>query len=359
MNTLTRILIGTTFILASSIAIADDYKGFKGEVPLSPVTVPVLKGGFEFTLAALYLQPSSNNLTYVSAQQLNNSGILISEDTESIEPDYGWGFLLGLGYIIPNSANDIQLNWMHFNDNDEDSENYVTPVSGSTNIIRIPGNQILRLRGVGDFANVSANAKYKFDAVDLDFGRYINITNRLQTRLFAGLRYARIDNDLSVSYDGAATVIDLAPNQFLSLSLDSDSTFNGIGPLFGISGNYNVGYGFGIAGAFDIALLVGEIDFDQDLSSLSGTPNVPTSNSYFNESFDYDDTHIISPAFDAKLGLNYSYIMNSGMQLKLELGYLATKYIDVIETGEFDTSDPIETINFSLMGPYLSLDVKV
>lgn len=356
MNRLTLLIISIIFFLTSNVVIAQNYKGYKDELPINLVTIPVLKGGFEVTLAALYLQPSSDNLLFTTKGQFLDELSSVTQSSESIEPDYGWGFLFGVGYVIPNTANDIQLNWMHFNDNDEASENY-TFSDGAANILSVDNGVVLSLSNIGDYADAFGKVKYKFDTVDLDFGRYINITNHLDMRLFSGLRYTKIESDVSVSYSGSGTTVRLVPSIFVSNDFDSDSTFNGVGPLFGLSGNYNIGYGLGLSAAFDTALLVGSIDFDQSNSVSHTTGSGLQSNS--NSSFDYDDTHIIAPAFDAKIGINYTYAMNNGTQFKFEIGYMAAQYIDVIETGEFDESDPVDTIDFSLNGAYLSLNVKI
>ena len=118
--------------------------------------------------------------------------------------------------------------------------------------------------------NASGKVQYDFDAVDLTFGQYINIGPRLQTRLFAGLRYMRLNDDLSTS-----TVHDEPVSGGTGSILEYDtgelnSSFNGIGPLFGIKADYYLGSGFGLSGMFDAALLVGDLSFSGN--ELDGLP---------------------------------------------------------------------------------------
>lgn len=367
MKILSQLLISAGVLLICSSAIADgqtNYKGYKGEMapPIQPVTIPTFKGGFEITIAALYLQPTSDNLAYASAEHTVTVGSTTHDSfsTESINPDYDFGFLLGIGYVIPNTANDVQLNWMHFKDSDSANKRFVTPSSGEKIVNTVPSIDVvfvgmapagtsITLADPNDFANAHGEASNEFNAIDLNFGQYIDITPRLQTRLFAGLRYAEVERDLISSYHGETHVNDVL--NIRNSSVDSDSTFNGIGPLFGMTANYLVGYGFGITGGVDAAILVGNIAFDQTLQVRTGVSSPFISH----DTFDFDDTKVIVPAFDAKLGVDYVYAMNNGMEFKIELGYLVSKYFDVIETAEVSSIDPIETVNFGLNGPYLSV----
>lgn len=362
MKKLAQICISASILIACSSAFADGqkhYKGYKGEMapPIQPVTIPTFPGGFEITLAALYLQPTSDNLGYASSEHegvLVNSKTKNSFVTESIDPDYDFGFLLGIGYVIPNTANDVQLNWLHFKDSDKASKRFVAPDSGERFVETVPTFPTqfvgVTLSSEGDFANTHGKVSNELNTIDLHFGQYIDITPQLQTRLFAGLRYAEIERDLVSSYHSEFALTRLLSEE-KNASVDSDSTFNGIGPLVGVTANYQVGYGFGVTGGIDVALLVGEIDFEQSSHTYSGA----VSHTITNDNFDFDDTNVITPAFDAKLGVDYIYTMNNGMQFNIELGYLVSKYFDVIETAELSSTVPIETVNFGLNGPYLSV----
>jgi hypothetical protein len=360
----TRTIIATACIVTSFNVLAhENYKGdFKGEaMPLMPVTIPVLQGGLDFTLGGLYLKPTSSNVEYVSSSLATTVGsvITVNNEIESVHPDYTWGFLLGIGYIFPNTANDVRVNWMHLHDdgNDDDSSfsalgSVITPISG------LPSTAL----DTGDVATAEGEAVYDFDAVDLTFGQYINIGRRLQTRLFTGLRWARLNNELSANYSYPVTADDF---NFANQSVESDSTFNGIGPIFGIEANYMVGYNIGISGYVDAALLVGKISFDPS-THLSGFDDGDFIENV-NRNFDHDNLSVVAPAWDARLGLNYTYFMGNGSAFRFEIGYQVSKYIDVIETADFPgfalsstTVTPgTSTINFGLNGLYLQGSLKI
>ena len=367
MKKISHVIVGAMCLISSAGAFAHAYKGeagYKGET-LIPVTVPNFQGGFEFGISALYLRPSSSNLDYVGvSRELPeiNSFDKTNFHQRNISPDYHWGFLLQLGYVFPNTGNDVRINWTRLHDNGDTNSSAVHGSAVDSVDVETIFGEFLGLDD-GDVLHAKGEATYQFDAVDFDFGQFINIGNSLQTRLFAGLRWARLNNDLSYAYHGTAFLDELlVSTHTFHASAESDSSFNGVGPLFGVSANYEVGYGFGVSGTLDAALLVGNLDLSQSDHSLE----VLTSNgSITNESvenFNDGSENVIAPAFDAKLGVNYNYAMSNGMQFMLELGYQVSKYFDVIETGSYDVEfhqAPTETSNFGLNGPYLTLNVKI
>lgn len=368
----TKLFLATLCFISSAPVLAD---GYKGEAPpLVPVTIPNFNGGFEFTIGAIYMQPTSSNLTYLG---VNRTAIVSgtpslttsSWNDSSISPGYDWGFVLGVGYVFPNTANDIKLDWMYFHNNFSDSTGIrglaaVSGTTSSTEVVSFPVDS--HSLSSGDTLNASAKVEYDFDAVDLTFGQYINIGPRLQTRLFAGLRYMRLNDDLSTS-----TVHDIPVSGGTGSEIEYDSgelnsSFNGLGPLFGIKADYYIGSGFGISGLFDAALLVGNLSFsgnELDVTTTLSSGGVYSVTSRTANDLNWDSQNVVSPAFDAKFGLNYKYQFNNGTLLALELGYQVTKYIDVVE--EMDrgsgsvTSFDTDVTNFGLNGPYLTLNVKV
>ena len=179
--------------------------GYKGEAPpLVPVTIPNFAGGFEFTLGAIYMTPDSSNLDYLGISRTQGVGPtngVIDFVDYGVNPTYDWGFLLGLGYVFPGTSNDVKLDWMNYH-NDFTSTERVIGV-GPT-MVFIPGGPptagLLDTLDGNEVLNANGKVDYKFDAVDLTFGQYLNFGSRLQTRLFAGLRYMRLDNDLSTGY---------------------------------------------------------------------------------------------------------------------------------------------------------------
>lgn len=362
----TKLFLATLCFISSAPVLAD---GYKGEAPpLVPVTIPNFNGGFEFTLGAIYMRPTSSNLTYLGVNTITTvtgtpsfTGSTWNES--SINPGYDWGFVLGLGYVFPNTANDVKLDWMYFHNNYSNSTGLVGGPSGTTiDVISFPVDD--HSLSSGDTLNASAKVEYDFDAVDLTFGQYINIGPRLQTRLFAGLRYMRLNSDLTTSVTHADVIGGvLSELEYNNGSLNS--SFNGLGPLFGMRADYYLGMGFGLSGAFDAALLVGNLSFSgNELFVVTASDDgVFSVSSRTVNDLNWDSQNTVSPAFDGKFGLNYKYQFNNGTLVALELGYQVTKYIDVVEQmdrgGTSATYFDTDVTNFGLNGPYLTLNVKV
>jgi hypothetical protein len=191
----------------------------------------------------------------------------------------------------------------------------------------------------------------------------------------------RLDNDLSTDYavvTDRITPDDPVTNTFVDGSVNS--SFNGLGPMAGIKADYYLGAGFGLSGAIDGALLVGQLSLNANGQVASFTQSESTApfvlDSATNVNYAYDSQNVIAPGFDAKFGLNYKYQFNNGTLLGFELGYQVTKYIDVVEqiNGSdatittpglttlpplgFDRKD-VDVTNFRLAGPYLTMNVKI
>lgn len=364
MKKIACFVIGTAAacLVNAPFASEENYKGYKGE-NLIELTVPNFIGGIEVGIEWLYLRPSSNNLFY-AASDIDTPGSIPGSENESIDIEseeniptsYDSGFQLLLGYKFANTGNDIQLRWFHLNTDLDDDVSYSGPnndietVSSNT-----ANNNTWVLDRNSDHVSASAEANYRLDVIDLDFGQYINITPRLQTRIAGGLRYAHIRNDLDFSYQGIFSDIlaDEINTPFVEYD-DSDSDFNGIGPMFKIDATYAIKWGLGVKGSFDAALLVGELELDQNLSRTSRDTLLIN-----NYDIDYEDINVVAPAFDARLAATYNYPMAKGWQINAEVGYQVSQYFNVIEEGFFDDSVPTVKTDLNLNGPYVSVVLKV
>lgn len=364
MKKYTKLCLATLCFIASTAVLAD---GYKGEAPpLVPVSIPMFDGGFEFTLGAIYMNPDSSNLNYLGLLHAQDAGVndINNHMDYAVDPDYAWGFMLGLGYVIPGTANDVKLDWMYFHNDFDSSENIV----GTTDTAVFFPTDGADLGGATTL-NASAQADYKFDAVDLTFGQYLNFGSRLQTRLFAGLRYMRLDDDLSTSYLAAevrSPSTSTTPITLEGSTGEINSSFNGLGTLVGFKADYYLGAGFSVSGGIDGALLVGQVSLDANNYDAVFTQDTATSPFVLAtaSAFDYgwNTQNVIAPGYDAKFGFDYKYQFNNGTLLGVELGYQVTKYIDVV--GEIDRESlddrfDEDLTNFRLAGPYLTVNVKV
>lgn len=336
------------------------------------VSVPNIKSGFQFNIEGAFLEPSNSDLDYgfVTASPDDNSYsnlLTVRPDTE-----FAWG--VGVGYVFPDSGNDVQLNWTGFSHTHTDRFDLPAPSDNWRSYITSPFDHEFDEGNVDwndDEVTASSSAKSRLSAVDLNVGQYINVGNRLQLRPFAGLRFASVESNLRNNYRDYDNEND---NRHDKLEQDLfKSKFNGVGPLLGADANYQLGGGVGATAHLATALLVGKVKASSDFAYQA----------YFNDNdgdpINYDDpsddetaslrshdTTRVVPAFDAKLGLNYSYTFDCDSVVTLEGGYKVTQYIDAVDrlrAQEFDDEDPEEvtrtTSSLGFSGPYVKLSLKI
>jgi hypothetical protein len=329
------------------------------------LVVPNLKSGMDITLEGLYLQPTNSDLDYATVASTTASGFVVTNNTnvQTVDPDYNFGFRVGLGYTFEDSGNDVQLAWTHFSHTDNDNPSF-GPNDVLTTRLGVPfASDEPRL---SEYLDVSSQVETKLDSVDLDVGQYIDVGTRLRMRLFAGLRFAEVSSDLSSDYN-----LNIASDGFAKednsyyVNVDYqekfDSKFTGIGPRVGVDSVYHIGNCFGVVAHAALALLVGQTE-----SSTSYTvgidANIPGGDPDFDFDFldngvalsanvNSDDVSRVVPVLDAKLGLNYTHVFDNESQLTIEGGYQATQYIDAIDRldASLDTS-LIEEVDYDGLG---------
>lgn len=323
------------------------------------VNIPNMKNGVTIKLEGLYLQPTSSNLSNLnylsSASFVDFSSLAGTGATYAVDPDYALAFSLGLGYIFPNSGNDVQINWTHF---DNDSDN--STVIGPDNIISGPviagfTDSLFTVDEDQQFTGIGS-ADFHYDAVDLDVGQYVALGSRLMTRFYAGLRYAQVKDDLTNTY----SFIDSEEEFNLSEVNVFNSKFTGIGPRVGIDTNYHVANCFGVAAHLAAGLLVGQTEsnasFNQTFTVEEEEDEVDVESISFNVV--NDEQNRVVPVFDAKLGVNYTVHFNNGQSAALiEAGYQATEFVDAVDrfTVSGVNGNVFETSGVGFNGPYLTL----
>lgn len=360
--------VGLTASLGAYAALPTDAAPFQ-------VNIPNIAPGFEFSATGLYLRPSDSNLDY--AVVVNATTTVLSNpsyDVKAVDPTYNWGFGLMIGYVFPNSGNDARLAWTHLNTSDSSNID-ITGYNNITTTVQL----IAPLWSTGgtsgtafdsEYDQASGNVDYKYDAIDLDAGQFVNFGTRLQVRLFGGLRYAHLKKELS-SYIDDSTNVDI---QYLNQY--SESTYDGIGPRFGVDTSYHLGHCFGFVGHIAAAMLVGTVKTDTTITTpettVSGSTVVFASNNV--TTLNADDVTRVVPGVDAKIGLDWSYPFGNDSVFSAELGYQVTHYVDVFDTitptqfdgAPFDYAGSLlvdsvsrTTSGVGFDGPYLTLSVKV
>lgn len=379
-------------LTVTALSFAISYSAW-GALPIiqdpTEVYIPLMPDGGYLTLEANFLHPQENH-------GLGDYAV-VNNQIKNIDPGFDWGWAATVGFIFPETGNDVALSYKRLETRDSINEigNNFTPVNFP---VAFTFNFVGEPPSGATFNIVNAHATQEFDLnqVDLTVGQFINVGYGLQLHPRIGLRFADIEHDLLSNYNGIGTAFEsvgLLVTAPFSPSIQSheESEYQGVGPLAGIDGSYPIGYGFDIVGHFSSSLLLGNIN-----SKLDGNVSVP-STTFFNEGVPVSlflvglnsgpnissaSTRRLVTNLEAKLGLDYTYPFNNPQtNLTLEVGYQVSHYfnaIDLIKTSgnaiitdsdtEISTGIPSVLVtgpvthtsaDFGFYGPYVSLTVHV
>lgn len=297
---------------------------------------------FEISGSLLFLQPGAGDLDY---------GTLITPlpittpnwSNQSLRPGFSPTFSIG-GRYIADASNDIELNWTHLS----------TTTSGAfaASPTQMVGPPYLIGPESTAYSNGSGGVKFDYDAVNLDGGHTFCVECSFQLRVFGGVQFARIGQDLNglfVSPDGAD-----------SSGYTNHSLFTGVGPRLGLKGQYAFG-NLQLIGEAAAAGLIGTSKNHLDFTTT--TPAVGFNGQAI---FSPDATQVV-PGIDARLAAAYSFPSSSYGRFKLELGYQAAIYFNAISqfsvtqittttppVGVFLATEQHSQTNFTNHGPYLT-----
>lgn len=290
---------------------------------------------FTLTGGATYLEPSFNGLDFFdSVSPIVGGGDAVQ--TENLEQKFNWGYFLGAAYQISHHY-DVQLTWAQINTSNDDSDS----MTGGTGKGIITSNREFFSLGATDTATADARETLDYQVLDATLGQYHNITEMLKTRLFAGVRYAKITDDTDITYIVTGRTINPFDNY--------DSSFSGVGPEAGLDLEYKIWDKLGVVGSLAAAFLVGNQDSSSDVFATNG----------FQNTVDSDDNIRMVPALNAKLGANWEIpyrLHNWGFGV--EAGYQVAYYFNVVDQIQYQPTTGSDVqhnySNVGFMGPYLN-----
>ena len=320
-------------------ACACDAASLCGGAPLA-VFVPDLTPGFRFTGSLLYLRPGADNLgfaTITTFLPVQNPQWAV----ETLNPQYQPGFSVGAQYVFPCSGKDIRANWEHLRTSDaasvavsDPATQWISPFNQTGPATSESANEV----GVFHLKGAQGLVKFDYDMVNIEAGQTLNIGSNTEVRLFTGLSYARLREQLISTFyndpniNPVPPVIAIPDPTLRSISLDNTSTFTGFGPRLGFGTAHNLSHGFTFVGQLSGAILAGWVQpaqyrfagvFDDAVDSEKiGSHNVPQ----------------VVYTSDAKLGLGYSRLLGSGAIVNIETGFKAAIFINPFSTYETSTN---------------------
>ena len=344
------------------------------------VSVPNLKSGFEFNIEGLFLKPSNSDLDFgVIVLPPSSTGPNVSS-IATLKPDTSFGLGTAIGYVFPNSANDVLLKWTTFDHTDTDTVS-LSSLEAETSIGStgaVTGAVIEDLLSPTD--KEVASTRSRLNAIDLNAGQYISLGKQLQLHPTAGLRFARVESYLHsqhiISGPFIQGLLGSAVGPYGGYSGDSrfTSRFSGLGPSLGLDAHYNLGGGFAAVAHASTSLLLGKAE-----TRLSEELEGPAyERQYFSPGVEEDisgggaaqsdKTTRLVPVLDALLGLNYSCVLGEDASvLTFEGGYKASQYIDAVDRltvqsnqwsgTPYSITRTSSSLGFS--GPYVKLSLKI
>jgi hypothetical protein len=192
-----------------------------------------------------------------------------------------------------------------------------------------------------------------YDAVDLDGGHTFCAECPFQLRVFGGVEFARIGQNLGgmfQSADGTA-----------SSGYTSNSLFTGAGPRLGLKGQYDLG-DFQFIGEFAGAGLIGTSQSHINFTTVS-----PALAGINNQSLTSPNATQVIPSIDARLATAYAFPPSDYGQFKIEVGYQAAVYFNTVSqysltqvtttvppVGVFLATEQHSQTSFTDQGPYLT-----
>lgn len=335
-------LLALLGVSASSIALADTYNPPAPAQPCNLMCTDSIQGGFYVGVTGIYAKPGEDNIGLVtdSWQYQQPNGQIVSQN-KPFEPSNRGGIGAKVGYDFASSANSLEFDYLHFN-NSTNAVNTSAGAPDSFASVFFP-NVVVKNP---DTINLISDAKlaYNLNQYDLWLGHTFGSSSNFTFKPEIGARYAGLSHNMTFAAPGYIK-----------------SNFEGVGPEMGFDAHYELGYGFGVIGHLDDAVLASRVDG-------SSAVNFGPINAMFNS----PDANRVSNAITARLGADYKYVFTNGSSLALEGGYQAMQYSDAFDIIQGDVTQPpasgeplnqhivdVNSDNFSLRGPYLTLTYHV
>lgn len=254
--------------------------------------------------AAEYLlwRPRRGAFDYAVANSTN--GLATIGSVYALDYELQSGIRGTLGYRLPGSAWEVLFAYTHLGSSADDR------ITAGPGQVLFP---TLTRPGLTDQAqSVAADASLQYNMYDLELGKRITVDEYFSGRVFGGIRFADIRQDFMAAYDGLD-----ARQAFVT----ANSSFYGVGPVFGLEGDFGGWNGFFLYTRVSGGLIAGKLN----------NPLVETNNAgqttYAN--LGYNGRGVV-PMGTLALGGGWQY-----RTFSIRFGYEVTNWIGVIEQPRF------------------------
>jgi hypothetical protein len=381
MKRLTIALIGTGLFVSSLSSYALSPACHAGYS--SGLCAPKNCGGLYLGVTGLWLQGMGTGAGLNSEGFQRETIISTTSDTHAsfesslkkFNPHYKWAWEAKIGYDLPYTSNNIELNYLHYgntttrSENVDPSINHITPFF-LTDVIAFlfPSAPKPFDDGLKDL-HINSSLHHRLDQADLIFGRqYNDVCGKFSLHPYVGVRYAQLkheyNSDMAASYVIYTPFLPASPTDSVALHSSVNSEFKGAGPVFGLTTRYGLLGGLGIVGHFDSSLLAGTVHSYTNVV-VNATPvalvsPVEQESIHLEGRFNSPSTNRLATTISGKLGLDYNYCFCNKSSLTVEVGYQASKYFNTFDLIRGDIFSPtritdIVIDNFDIRGPYMNL----
>ena len=323
---------------------------------------------FEASFTALFLQPYANNLDY-SAEALpfnygdSQPAVSPSWVIPEINPDYHFGFDVGIAGIFHEANSCLMLNWERYHSSDDSN---MTTVSSSNNMI---GPFFEIGPDASPYKIAKGTTNFKFDEVNLNYGTFVKFGSLLSMNLFSGVSFSQIKQNYLTRFSNLEDSI--------IRTINVPSKFTGAGPQFGFDFNYTIVQGFQFVGNARASLFVGTFKNNTTFTTTSNALVILGDENPNIQSTSVKNKMGIVPGFEGKLGLAYEFLFSNNYMIKFAAGYQAQIYINSIRSINMGSEVALGSIgsvgssvigvyartfkrtvsDFSMAGPYVTLDL--
>lgn len=189
-----------------------------------------------------------------TAVEATNVLLSSKERTHGVGFGYDPGFRVGLGTTIPciGQCLDLDFFWTHYYVHGKKHEvlsGLPDPIFNSFKLISAP--EVSGSLAAGQSADFQGKAKFRYDVLDLEVGKWCCLCEGLRFRPFFGLRYADIEDHTKVDFAFTGTI---QGTSFLAGSIKTSNSFRGLGVRGGFGIDYDCFCGLNlyanIAGSF-------------------------------------------------------------------------------------------------------------
>lgn len=181
-----------------------------------------------------------------------------------IDPDWDWGFRLGVGYNLCFDEWDVKATWTSYRTN-KDAK---FQSDGSTYALNLWGHSDVSSSSASSL--IKSHFDFKYDTLDFEWGRAFGAGQCFCLRPYFGIRAGWIDQTLT---DFNQVALENRPGQSLSTDLKALSDFTGAGLRFGLDGRFDLLCDLSLFGIASYSLVYGSFDASFKESVNGDNPN--------------------------------------------------------------------------------------